>query len=307
MALCAMVVAAALTQPHPSLARTAGPAVIVDFSAIDEAIASRRLEAPPPLRAVGETDRPAAGPRFDRRPLTAPSAGAAEPGAPSLPPPASDGFYSLFPPPPPVPADAAVGASRSSRTDDARPAEAPQAVVSVAALPVARPAVPVRPRFAAPALRRPALQRASAVQPVPAVRRPRPAARNAVVAFQPAAPAARPSRSDDGEIGRAVRLRLPYAVATTELSPSAQDQLEVLARDIGGNDRIRLRLAAYANAGSGSGSAAKARRTSLARALAVRGFLIERGIKASRIDLRALGHTAAVAEADRVDVVVADK
>jgi outer membrane protein OmpA-like peptidoglycan-associated protein len=45
----------------------------------------------------------------------------------------------------------------------------------------------------------------------------------------------------------------------------------------------------------------------LARALAVRGFLIERGIKASRIDLRALGHTAAVAEADRVDVVVADK
>jgi outer membrane protein OmpA-like peptidoglycan-associated protein len=198
-----------------------------------------------------------------------------------------------------------VGASRSSRTDDARPAEAPQAVVSVAALPVARPAVPVRPRFAAPALRRPALQRASAVQPLPAFRRPRLAARNAVVAFQPAAPAARPSRSDDGEIGRAVRLRLPYAVAATELSPSAQDQLEVLARDIGGNDRIRLRLAAYANAGSGS--AAKARRTSLARALAVRGFLIERGIKASRIDLRALGHTAAVAEADRVDVVVADK
>jgi outer membrane protein OmpA-like peptidoglycan-associated protein len=119
------------------------------------------------------------------------------------------------------------------------------------------------------------------------------------------APAARPARAQDGEIGGGVRLRLPYAVWATELSPAAQADLEALAREVGGNDRIRLRLAAYANAGAGS--AAKARRTSLARALAVRGFLIERGIKGGRIDLRALGHTAGAAEADRVDVVVADK
>ena len=91
-----------------------------------------------------------------------------------------------------------------------------------------------------------------------------------------------------------------FALAAKALSGAA-----MLAREVGGNDRIRLRLAAYANAGAGS--AAKARRTSLARALAVRSFLIERGIKGGRIDLRALGHTAGAAEADRVDVVVADK
>jgi outer membrane protein OmpA-like peptidoglycan-associated protein len=299
MALCAMVVAAALTQAQPSLARPAAPGVIVDFSAIDEAIAQRRL------RAAGERDQPPAGHSLDRRPASARFAGAAEPAAPSLPP-ESDEFHRLFPPPPPVPADAAVNENRSSRAGGVYRERAPWVGVAVAALPAARPAAPVHPRFAAPALRRPALQRASAVQPVPAVRRPRAAARSAVLAaLQPMVPAARPARLHDGETGRAVRLRLPYAVATTELSPSAQDQLETLAREVGGNDRIRLRLAAYANAAAGA--AAKARRTSLARALAVRGFLIERGIKASRIDLRALGHTAAVAEADRVDVMVADK
>jgi outer membrane protein OmpA-like peptidoglycan-associated protein len=298
MALCAMVVAAALTQAHPSLARTAGPAVIVDFSAIDQAIASRRLWA--------EADRPLSGTAGTVRPARESGAATPEPKTSSPPPPASDGFYSLFPPPPPVPARAAAGEDHSSKAVDVQPERAPWAAAAVAALPVARPVVPVRPRLGAPALGRPALQRASAVQPVPAVRRPRVAARSAIqAAFPTVAPAARPSRWHDGESGRNVRLRLPYAVAATELSPSAQGQLEALARDIGGNERIRLRLAAYANAGAGS--AAKARRTSLARALAVRGFLIERGIKASRIDLRALGHTAAIAEADRVDVVVADK
>ncbi|MDZ3838494.1 MAG: hypothetical protein U0S49_14085 [Rhodospirillales bacterium] len=303
LAAWAMVVAAALTQAQPSLARdVSAPAVIVDLSAIDQAIASRRLWA--------EADQPLPGAAGAVRLPRGGGVASPQPATPPLPPPAGDGFYSLFPPPPPVPADAPVGEPVGepgpSGAEDAHPAQAPWSAVSVAALPVARPVVPVRPRFAAPALRRPALQRASAIPAVPAIRRPRPAARNTVpAAFQPVAPAARPARAQDGETGRGVRLRLPYAVWATELSPAAQADLEALAREVGGNDRIRLRLAAYANAGAGS--AAKARRTSLARALAVRGFLIERGIKGGRIDLRALGHTARAAEADRVDVVVADK
>ena len=122
------------------------------------------------------------------------------------------------------------------------------------------------------------------------------------------APVAKPlPRPETAELDRRVRARLGYPVAGTDLSPSAQAQLETLVAEVGGNDRLRLRLAAYANAGAGAGSPAKARRTSIARALAVRSFLIERGIKASRIDLRALGNTAGAAEADRVDVMVADK
>lgn len=313
LALCAMVVAAALGHAQPVLGRTAAmPPVVVDLSAIDEAIASRRLGAQAnPLLGVGENRRPPAVNGFGGHPVTAPVAPAAAPAAGSpepaqrpLPPPGSAEFYTLFPPPPPVPADEAAAERPSEANAAASSAMAWPAPVS--AVPVARPAIPVQPRFAAPALRRPALQRASLIAPVAGVRAPRPADRRAALALPGVlAPAAKPVRAHDSVDGRRVRLRLPYPVAATELSSSAQGELEALAVEVGGNDRIRLRLAAYANAGAGS--AARARRTSLARALAVRGFLIERGIKASRIDLRALGNMDGAAGADRVDVVLSDK
>ncbi len=185
--------------------------------------------------------------------------------------------------------------------------------VAVAALPVARPvarpvAQPATTRFAAPAPRRPVLRTTSARFGAAAIRPTASAVRDVrgrLIAAK-LAPVAKPlPRQEAAELDRRVRVRLGYPVAQTDLSPSAQAQLETLVAEVGGNDRLRLRLAAYANAGAGS--PAKARRTSIARALAVRGFLIERGIKASRIDLRALGNTAGAAEADRVDVVVADK
>lgn len=306
-----MVLAAALAHAQPVLGRTAAlPPVVVDLSAIDEAVSSRRLEAQAnPLPGVGENRRPRAVNGFDglpaTAPVTAPAAGSPEQGPRPLPPPGSAEFYTLFPPPPPVPADAAFGERRPSEANEAAsPAMAWEAPVS--AVPVARPAVPARPRFATPALRRPALQRASLISPVAAVRRPRPAAHRTVAVLPGVlAPAAKPARAHDGGDGQRVRLRLPYPVAATELSFPAQSELEALAVEVGGNDRIRLRLSAYAN--TGGGSAARARRTSLARALAVRAFLIERGIKASRIDLRALGNMDGAAGADRVDVVLSDK
>lgn len=298
-----MVAAAALTHAQPSLGRTAAsaPGVIVDLSAIDQAVAARQLAVHRNrVRAIGET-RPSLGePGIERRPLSPPSVGSAEP---SVPQPGSSGFYSLFPPPPPVPAEAPSSQpsptkGHSSGSVSVLPAAA------VAALPAARPAVPVRPRFAAPAPRRPVVFAASSLAPLFAARASRFAAARA--AGRMLSPVAKPVRPQDAdEVARPVRLRLPYPVAATELSPSARGELEALALEVGGNDRIRLRLAAYANAGAGS--AAKARRTSLSRALAVRGFLIERGIKAGRIDLRALGHTGGAAEADRVDVVISDK
>lgn len=290
LALCAMVFAAALGHASPGLAqdaatagtagrgtaRTAGASVVVDLSAIDQAVALRRLLPP--------ADAPL------------PSPAVSPPGAPvRVPVPGTHAFSALFPPPPPVPTEPAQPPRRSAQASSERISPA----VAVAALPVARPGAPGRIRFAAPTPRRPVTHAAAAraVSPV------RYARRLPAVAL---APAAKPVlRRETAEPDRRVRLRLPYPVAGTHLSPSAQAQLEALVAEVGADDRVRLRLAAYANAGAGS--AAKARRTSIARALAVRGFLIERGIKAGRIDLRALGQMAGVAEADRVDVVVADK
>ena len=309
VALCAMVVAAALTQASPSFGYGAGnPSVIVDLSAIDEAVSARHTwpQANQAFRSP-EPERPGTGTRLRPPPLMPPPHAPVSPGASaaSAPRPGTPGFYTLFPPPPPVTAEVPSSEAAPSGTGHGTLSAAD--LSAVAALPVARPVpvVPARTRFAAPTPRKPIIGAASAMPRLPAIRPSRSASPRSV-AYPLRVPSAKPARRQEAdEVARRVRLRLPYPVAGTDLSPSAQGQLEALALEVGSNDRIRLRLAAYANAGAGS--PAKARRTSLTRALAVRGFLIERGIKASRIDLRALGNTAGAAEADRVDVVVSDK
>jgi outer membrane protein OmpA-like peptidoglycan-associated protein len=298
--------AAVLTHPAPSRGEAgSGPDVLVDLSAIDEAIASRRLglEAAglEPASQAARPPAPAAD-RFARGPSASPLRVASpEWPSPAAPRPGSAAFHALFPPPPPVSAAEPPARPGSPHAGDAGASPAEPWTRAVADLPAARPAVSPGGRFATPRPRRLALQPASAlVRPVP------PAAPRAVLARLPLAPVAKPARPRDVEqFARGVRLRLPYPVSATELSPSAQAELEALVGEVGGNDRLRLRLAAYANAGAGS--AARARRTSLTRALAVRSFLIERGIKAGRIDLRAFGNMTGAAEADRVDVVVGDK
>jgi len=45
------------------------------------------------------------------------------------------------------------------------------------------------------------------------------------------------------------------------------------------------------------------RRLSLSRALAVRAFLIDQGVRSTRLDVRALGDKTGDGPADRVDIV----
>ncbi len=120
-------------------------------------------------------------------------------------------------------------------------------------------------------------------------------------------PAPRPkaSASVDKRESAGARLQLIYAANGIEIPSPAQPQLESLAREVKAAARLRIQLAAYA--GDRTDSASRARRTSLSRALAIRGFLIDHGVAAGRIDVRALGNTSASGEADRVDVVVLDK
>ena len=63
---------------------------------------------------------------------------------------------------------------------------------------------------------------------------------------------------------------------------------------------LRLGLLAYASAENGSTS--NARRLSLSRALAVRAYLIDRGIKTARFIVRAQGDRFGSGPADRVDL-----
>ena len=85
------------------------------------------------------------------------------------------------------------------------------------------------------------------------------------------------------------------------LSRDAEENLQALAQELKSGDG-RLQLKAYASASGGSAS--KARRTSLWRALAVRSFLIEQGLRSTRIDVRALGIARDGGADDRVDVIL---
>lgn len=66
------------------------------------------------------------------------------------------------------------------------------------------------------------------------------------------------------------------------------------------DDSLRLELLAYAAAQDGSSS--DARRLSLSRALAVRAYLIDKGIRTARFIVRAQGDRYGNGPADRVDL-----
>jgi outer membrane protein OmpA-like peptidoglycan-associated protein len=110
----------------------------------------------------------------------------------------------------------------------------------------------------------------------------------------------------EGALGTPGRtLQIPFPAGETELAKSAQEQLEGLAKDLRSSETLRVQLLAYA--GDEGASPSKARRISLSRALAVRSYLIESGIKTSRIDVRALGNKSTSGSSDRVDVKVVER
>lgn len=100
---------------------------------------------------------------------------------------------------------------------------------------------------------------------------------------------------------------LVFAPNSASLSGDAEGVLKDLAARFPANDEaMRLQLMAYA---SGEDmSASKARRLSLARALAVRSYLIANGIDGTRMDVRALGDrmldSAVGSPTDRVDIAM---
>lgn len=96
-------------------------------------------------------------------------------------------------------------------------------------------------------------------------------------------------------------LSLEFLGASTRLTSEVERLLASLAATMKKGDG-RLQLKAYAG-GSGE-TLSFARRLSLSRALSVRSFLIEKGIRSTRIDVRALGRAEDSRPAERVDIVL---
>lgn len=96
-------------------------------------------------------------------------------------------------------------------------------------------------------------------------------------------------------------MRLVFSDGSADLTAAATGQLDGMAKELLSNAGTRVQLLAFAKASAESSS--RARRLSLSRALAVRAYLIEKGIRSTRMDVRALGSGFEDGPPDRVDVL----
>lgn len=103
--------------------------------------------------------------------------------------------------------------------------------------------------------------------------------------------------------GRA--LQIVFADTESKMPGDVEGQLDAIAGKVKNSDDFRIQLMAYAG-GEGL-SASKARRLSLSRALSVRSFFIENGVRSTRIDVRALGDKTDEQPINRVDVNIVER
>lgn len=97
-------------------------------------------------------------------------------------------------------------------------------------------------------------------------------------------------------------LSIPFEKEEARLPDETRGSLAKLVERLTSDASLQIQLLAYAQGEEDDTS--KARRLSLSRALAVRSFLIDQGVRSTRIEVRALGNKVPEGPADRVDVVV---
>jgi outer membrane protein OmpA-like peptidoglycan-associated protein len=93
-----------------------------------------------------------------------------------------------------------------------------------------------------------------------------------------------------------------FAGGGAKLPDASVAILTKLAERLRADESLQVQLNAYAEGDDSSSS--KARRLSLQRAVAVRSFLADNGVRSTRMVVRALGNKVADGPADRVDVEV---
>ncbi len=191
-----------------------------------------------------------------------------------------------------------------SRQRAAIPPPPPPRTLPIAPPVPTTPRVAARPAPAAPApVRAPPPATALPKAPAPPVAAPKVAVPEATVATTPPprTAAVAPSRAVAAPAAGKV-LRFEFSGNSAKLPGDAAGKLSLLAEQLLASDTLRVQVKAYA--GDSDGGASAARRLSLSRALAVRAFLIDKGVRSTRIDVRALGNRSDGGPPERVDVVV---
>ena len=183
---------------------------------------------------------------------------------------------------------------------------------------VVKPAIPAVPKTAmkTPAPPKAVPSRPAAVPPpVITPRVPPPPSRNTAGILKakpsvPAAPKAAPkaARTQVASVPPPTKtetdgtIRIGFDSRSSDLPSTATGALDKLIAQMSGDTNLRVQLHGYANGASDSPS--QARRMSLFRALSVRTYLMKKGIRSTRIDVRALGKKSDGEDANRVDVVI---
>lgn len=229
--------------------------------------------APEPAPEVAQPSEPAPTPEESKAAASAPS---------DMPPPPPQALSSVEPAP--QPAEPAAPEAAPEQTPPTPPAD-----LSAEAQSASPPPVPAAPP-AAPAPTAPGNK--VTVDLPPKLATP---GQPGVAALPPAT---------DG-IGEQDGVRIVFEADSSKLPADARAALTTLAKRLDSDDTLRLQLLAYA--GDADTSASAARRLSLSRALAVRSYLIENGVRSTRIDVRALGNKSTDAVTERVDVNVMER
>lgn len=271
------------TGPQPLLGETGQAASAVKLRRPGSATATRKAAASAPATAKAAA---AAPPAPAAQPIPAPvqpapAPLATAPAPTSAPAPAQQAG---------VPTQVVPAAPAPAVAPAPTPAPTPAPSVAVAAPPA--PAAPTPTPVPAPA---PAPQLAAPAPASPAPQASPPAARPAPAPQVAAAPVApRPVTGPGGLV------TLAFPGGQGDLPAGDLAALDALAAQYA-NSEDRLQIRAYA-ASTVSDGGSGARRLSLTRALAVRQYLIDKGIRSTRIDVRALGAPTDGSAADRVEI-----
>jgi len=170
------------------------------------------------------------------------------------------------------------------------PPVAPPPPPGIATAPMPAPQIPA-PRVTA-RIAPPEIKPTVTVRPIPAKPVSPPKPPKQVASLPPAAKT----------IAAGASLRLTFPAGAARLTPKASQTLARVAKTLSEDSKLRLQLLAYA--GGSSETASQARRLSLSRALTARSFLIGKGVRSTRIDVRALGNKSGGGPPDRIDVLV---
>lgn len=255
----------ALRQPAPASAPRNKP--VAPVVATSSASASNAANAPTPLNKPAPAPVMAeAAPQQASAPVAAPTSAPVTETAEMIEPPKAPPLISEESKAPSAPAAPIVEPVAKANEVAPAPTPAPDTTQSAesAPAPKAQPA----PEPVAPAAEEASIPPAAASAPMPSL------------------------GADEYSLG--------FAADSFELSNAAKSELNQVISAMNKDDSLRIQLQAYAQ-GDGA-NASKARRLSLSRALQVRSYLIDQGVRSTRIDVRALGANVPSGPADRVDI-----